>query len=73
MIGPNSINEEAEKLAITAEMPIVQAVLGTACIICGESIPLTPDEIIMLERGHRISSKVCDKCKAAVLRMRREM
>ena len=51
------------------------ATLGVGCIICGESVPLTPNEIIMLEQGHgrQISSKVCDKCKQAVLHMREQM
>ena len=47
--------------------------LGTSCIICGESVPLTQDDILSLEHGHHIHSKVCDKCKAAVLRMREQM
>ena len=47
--------------------------LCACCIICGESVPLTPNDVISLEHGHDIHSKVCDKCKAAILRMRELM
>lgn len=47
--------------------------LCTCCIICGESVPLTQNEVTSLEYGHDIHSKVCDKCRAAVLRMRELM
>ena len=47
--------------------------LCTCCIICGEPVPLTPNDVVSLEHGRDIHSKVCDKCKAAVLRMRELM
>ena len=47
--------------------------LATYCIICGDPVILTQNERIRLEYGCWIHSKVCDKCKAAVLRMRELM
>lgn len=47
--------------------------LGVACIICGETIELTPNEETSLYYGHGIGSKVCDKCKQAVLYIREKM
>ena len=54
-------------------MTIDNLSLGTYCIICGESVPLTQNEEMSLRYGHCIHSKVCDKCKAAVLRMREQV
>ena len=51
----------------------IKGSLGMACIICGESVELTPNEVMSLEYGSHIRSKVCDKCRAAVLRMREQM
>lgn len=50
-----------------------KAQLCTSCIVCGESVLLTEQEEISLQYGHSIHSKVCDKCKAAVLYMREHM
>jgi hypothetical protein len=47
--------------------------LGVDCIICGETIELTPNEEASLYYGHSIGSKVCDKCKQAVLYIREKM
>lgn len=47
-----------------------QSGLSTFCIICGDSTRLTKSEELDLLSGHRLESKVCDECKAAVLRMR---
>ena len=52
---------------------IVTVSYGMPCIICGESIELTPNEVMSLEYGNHIRSKVCDKCRAAVLRIREQM
>lgn len=52
---------------------VVTVSYGMSCIICGESVALTPSEVISLEYGHHIHSKVCDECKAAVLRIREQM
>lgn len=47
--------------------------LCALCLICGESVPLTEMEESALCYGHHIRSKVCDKCKAAILYMREQM
>lgn len=47
--------------------------MATYCIICGESVLLTEEEEATLRYGHHIHSKVCDKCKAAILHMREQM
>ena len=49
------------------------AKLCTSCIICGASIPLTEYEEATLRYGHHLHSKVCDKCKAAVLYIREQI
>ena len=43
------------------------------CIICDESVKLTDEEYKMMQAGHRLRSRVCDKCKQAVLHMRDRM
>ena len=48
----------------------VKASLGTGCIICNETILLSDEEELMLRSGYSIHSKVCDKCKNAILHMR---
>lgn len=47
--------------------------LCASCIICGESVELTEMEEAQLRYGRYIHSKVCDKCKAAILYMREQM
>ena len=42
------------------------------CIICGDSVELTENESYSVRQGHIISPKVCDKCKAAVMKIRGE-
>ena len=51
----------------------IKGSLGMPCIICGETVELTPNEVMSLEYGSHIRSKVCDKCRAAVLRIRKQM
>lgn len=50
----------------------IAVTLGMPCIICGESVELTPSEVSSLEHGHHICSRVCDECKAAVARMKEQ-
>lgn len=47
--------------------------LCTSCIVCSESIPLTQEEELSLQYGHSIHSKICDKCKQAILHMREQI
>ena len=51
----------------------VESHFSVSCIICGESVKLTQDEEWSLKYGHSIGSKVCEKCRQAVLRMREQM
>lgn len=47
--------------------------LCKACIICGEPIKLTETEFSRIKYGLSIVPGVCDKCKEAVLEMRKNM
>lgn len=47
--------------------------LCISCLICGEPVPLTEMEESRLNYGMDIHSKICDKCKAAILYMREQM
>ena len=53
------------------DMPKAQ--LCTSCIVCNESVPLNKQEELVLYHGGSIHSKICDKCKAAILYMREQM
>ena len=44
--------------------------IGVACLICGESIKLSENEELAVRHNHYIF-KVCDKCKRAVLSIRK--
>jgi hypothetical protein len=44
-----------------------------ACIVCGEGIRLTEKEEMCLQYGHHIDSGICDKCKQAVLHIRKQL
>lgn len=39
---------------------------STPCLICGEEVPCTSCELIFS------TQKICDKCKAAVMKVRKE-
>lgn len=41
----------------------------TSCLICGESVDVTEYEAL----SRKAVAKVCDKCKEAVLEMRRQL
>lgn len=60
-------------IAIPKNITNIKGSLGMPCIICGESVELTPNEVMSLEYGSHIRSKVCDKCKTAVLCIREQM
>lgn len=47
--------------------------LATPCMICGEGIEYTEEENLKLLHGHCIHSKICDKCKNAVLHIRKQL
>ena len=44
-----------------------------SCIICGEFVTLDEFEESRLLHGMHISSKVCDKCKQAILYTRKQI
>lgn len=46
---------------------------GKSCIVCGEPVRLTVHEEMALEYGKHIGEKCCDKCKAAILHMRKQL
>ena len=48
-----------------------KATFHTHCIICDAPVKLTDEEVIRLEYGRDIYSKVCDKCKQAIIRIRK--
>lgn len=43
------------------------------CLICNEPVPLTEEEESRMLYGLHIHSKICDKCKQAVLHVRTYM
>lgn len=46
---------------------------GVPCIICGETVPLPEEDVMKLEHGMHIHSRVCTSCKEAVLYIKKEM
>ena len=46
---------------------------GISCLICGESVLLDAFEVERLNHGRDIAPKICDKCKNAVMQMRKEL
>ena len=48
----------------TSYAAITESSIGTPCLVCGETVPI---------RHHRDVSKICDKCKAAIMAMREQM
>jgi hypothetical protein len=46
---------------------------STPCLMCNESVRLTDEEVIQLEHGRDIHRKICDKCKQAVLHIRKQL
>jgi uncharacterized protein YlaI len=47
--------------------------LSIACLVCGEPVVLDEQEETRLDYGLPIHSKICDKCKAAILYMRKQI
>lgn len=69
------INLETDATTATASIDITNnsTRLATSCIICGESIELNDNEKLSLQYGLSIHSKVCEKCKEAVLYIREQI
>ena len=49
------------------------SILCKSCLVCDEAIELTKEEEIRIKHGLSINPGICDKCKNAILRMRRFM
>ena len=47
--------------------------LSIPCLICGESVVLAEPEVAALNHGLNLHSKICDKCKKAILHYRKEL
>lgn len=47
--------------------------LAVPCLICGEPIPIDEDEESILMSGLEIHSKICGKCRTAILIVRDEI
>ena len=43
------------------------------CIICTEPVRLTKDEETCLLNGRDVHNKICDKCKHAILHVRKQL
>lgn len=57
----------------TINLKEIKCKLGKACFICGEPVALTKNEEEALYCGYRIDHKVCDKCRQAILYVRKQM
>ena len=60
----SSINEISKAMGIN---------LSIACLICDEPVALNEMEQSRLNYGLDIDSKICDKCKKAILHYRKEL
>lgn len=47
--------------------------IGIDCLICGETVVLTENEELSLEYGVRLNPKICNKCKATILYVRKQL
>lgn len=61
--------EDAQSISRSGRYLAEDATIAIECLICGKAVELEKEEIVALEWGHRTIYKVCDKCKAAVLKM----
>lgn len=66
----NIVTDMQNDRAIKARLDAMECSLGKACIICGESVELSEEEILRLHHGHSIPDKVCNECRNAILRLR---
>lgn len=46
---------------------------ATECLICGESILLTDNEVAQMKYGHPLREKICNRCREAVLFIRKSV
>lgn len=64
--------KNVETKNVTASISKLSVKISKGCIICDEPVVLTELEEAVLRSGHHIDSKVCDKCRQAILRMRNQ-
>ena len=46
---------------------------GIPCMICDESVKLSDDEVKAMRYGYHTQPKICDKCKQAILHIRKKI
>lgn len=51
----------------------IPCTIAISCMVCGESVDLSNYEQARLEAGLPVGPKICDKCKEAILEMRRRI
>ena len=47
--------------------------ISIACLVCDEPVRLEEMEVQRYKHGFHINSKICDKCKKAILHHRKEL
>lgn len=60
---------------VTTEINITKADvgIGVSCMVCNEAVLLTKNEEFLLSHGRSVGSKICDKCKEAILHVRKQL
>ena len=66
-------NPKYNTSTITVKITQSESHIGLPCLICGDSVALTSNEELSLRYGNHVHSKVCNQCRAAVMRMRGQM
>ena len=66
----NIVTDMQSDREIKARLDAMNYSLGKSCIICGEHVKLSEEEIMRLHHGHSIPDKICDECRKAILRLR---
>lgn len=72
------MNKNENKIGDPATVSVDVAKIGKIrickeCIICGEGVELTEIEEAHLRHGYHIDSKICDKCRLAILYIRNQI
>lgn len=66
-------DDECNIKSIKFDELISEGHLSVACIVCGESVPLSAHEEMSMMHGQSVGSKVCDECKKAILHIRDQL
>lgn len=67
-----TISDHDNNTALT-KLSYTTTTLCKRCLVCEDSIKLTEQESERIKYGLSIEPSICDKCKDAILRMRRFM